>query len=68
MDGASNSHRSKAGLILASLRVVIKYTLLFDFNTLNNEAEYGALIASLNIAKELKSGKTQGLHRLIIGH
>lgn len=58
MDKASNFHRSETRLILANLdRVIVKYALMYDFNTSNNAAEYEALVADLKIAKVLQVQK-----------
>ena len=58
MDGASNEQGSGAGLILKSPEeAVAEYALRFSFKTSNNQAEYEALIAGLQIAKDLKVEK-----------
>ena len=55
VDGASNAQGSGAGLILTSLeRIDIEYALRFGFHTSNNEAEYEAVIAGLNLAHSLE--------------
>ena len=55
VDGASNAQGSGAGLILNSLEGIdIEYALRFGFHTSNNEAEYEAIIASLNLAHSLE--------------
>ena len=55
IDGASNAQGSGAGLILTSLEGIdIEYALRFGFHTSNNEAEYKAVIASLNLAHSLE--------------
>lgn len=62
VDGTSNIQESRAGLILTNLDgVVMEYILRFDFHTTNNRAEYEALIASLNIAKEIGIDKIKVL-------
>ena len=54
VDGASNAQGSGAGLILTSLEGIdIEYALRFGFHTSNNEAEYEAVIAGLNLAHSL---------------
>ncbi|XP_071733139.1 uncharacterized protein [Rutidosis leptorrhynchoides] len=54
-DGASSSDGSGAGLILVNPEgKEFTYALRFKFNTTNNEAEYGALLAGLRMVKELK--------------
>ena len=55
MDGSSNERRSKAGLILVSPEGHRMHCALrFGFKASNNEVEYEALIAGLNLAKEMK--------------
>ena len=53
--GASNAQGSGAGLILTSPEGIdIKYELRFGFHASNNEAEYEAVIAGLNLAHSLE--------------
>ena len=53
MDGYSNEGTSGAGLILASLEGhQMHCALRFGFKASKYEAEYEALIAELNLAKE----------------
>ena len=55
VDGASNAHGSGAGLILTSLEGIdIEYALRFGFHASNNEAEYEAVIAGLNLTHSLE--------------
>ena len=55
VDGASNTQGSGAGLILTSPKGIdIEYALRFGFRTSNNEAEYEAVIAGLNLAHSLE--------------
>ena len=55
VDGASNAQGSGAGLILTSPEGIdIEYTLRFGFHASNNEAEYEAVIAGLNLAHSLE--------------
>ena len=55
VDGASNAQGSGAGLILTSLEGIdIEYALGFEFQASNNEAEYEAVIAGLNLAHSLE--------------
>ena len=55
VDGASNAQGSGAGLILTSPEGIdIEYALRFGFHASNNEAEYKAVIASLNLANSLE--------------
>ena len=55
IDGASNTQGSGAGLIQTSPEGIdIEYALRFGFHTSNNEAEYEAVIAGLNLAHSLE--------------
>ena len=55
VDGASNAQGSGAGLILTSPEGIdIEYALRFGFHASNNEAEYEAFIAGLNLAHSLE--------------
>ena len=55
MDGCSNEGGSRANLILISFEGHwMHYALRFRFKASNNEAEYEALIAGLNLIKEMK--------------
>ena len=55
IDGASNAQASGAGLILTSPEGIdIEYALRFGFQASNNEAEYEAVIAGLNLAHSLE--------------
>ena len=55
VDGASNAQGSEAGLILTSPEGIdIEYALRFGFRASNNEAEYEAVIAGLNLAHSLE--------------
>ena len=55
VDGASNAQGSGAGLILTSPEGIdIEYALRFGFQASNNEAEYKAVIAGLNLAHSLE--------------
>lgn len=54
MDGSSSLGGSRAGLLLISPdHYKTSYALHFDFKASNNEAEYEALIADLDLAREL---------------
>ncbi|GKD70341.1 reverse transcriptase domain-containing protein [Tanacetum coccineum] len=54
-DGASNNEGSGAGLILiAPDDVEYSYALRLNFSNSNNDAEYEALLAGLQIAKEMQ--------------
>ena len=53
--GAANAQGNGAGLILTSPEGIdIEYALRFGFHTSNNEAEYEAVIAGLNLAHSLE--------------
>ena len=55
LDRATNAQGSGAGLILTSPEGIdIKYALRFGFLASNNEAEYEAVIAGLNLAYSLE--------------
>ena len=55
VDGASNAQGSGAGLILTSPEGIdVEYALRFRFHASNNEAEYEAVIAGLNLAHSLE--------------
>ena len=55
VDGAANAQGSGAGLILTSLEGIdIEYALRFGFQVSNNEAEYEAVIAGLNLAHSME--------------
>ena len=55
VDGATNAQGSGASFILTSTEGIdIEYALRFGFHTSNNEAEYEAVIAGLNLAHSLE--------------
>ena len=55
VDGATNVQGSGAGLILTSLEGIdIEYALRLGFRASNNEAEYEAVIAGLNLAHSME--------------
>ena len=55
VDGAANAQGSGAGLILTSQKGIdIEYALRFGFRASNNEAEYEAVIAGLNLAHSME--------------
>ena len=55
VDGVSNAQGSGAGLILTSPEGIdIEYALRFGFHASNNEAEYEAVIAGLNLTHSLE--------------
>ena len=54
MDGSSDSGGSGAGLVLISPdHCKISQALRFDFKVSNNKVEYEALIAGLDLVREL---------------
>ena len=60
VDGATNAQGSGAGLILTSQEGIdIEYALRFKFQASNNEAEYEAVIAGLNLAHSLEIGQLE---------
>ena len=51
-DGSSNRQAERAGVVLLSPEGdVVECMIRLDFPTTNNEAEYEALVASLDLAK-----------------
>ena len=55
VDGATNAQGSGVGLILISPEGIdIEYALRFGFRASNNEAEYEAVIAGLNLAHSME--------------
>ncbi|GKE85485.1 reverse transcriptase domain-containing protein, partial [Tanacetum coccineum] len=61
-NGASNKHRSRAGLILIDLEgTEYSYALRLNFANSNNDAEYEALLAGLRIATKIKVEKMHAL-------
>ena len=60
VDGATNAQGSRAGLILTSPEGIdIEDALRFKFQASNNEAEYEAVIAGLNLAHSLEIGQLE---------
>ena len=60
VDGAANSQGSGAGLILTSSDGIdVEYTLRFGFQAFNNEAEYEAVIAGLNLAHSMEANQLE---------
>ena len=55
VDGAANAQGSGVGLILTSPEGIdIEYALRFGFRASNNEVEYGAIIAGLNLTHSME--------------
>ena len=60
MDGAANAQGSGAGLILTSPdEIDVEYELRFGFQASNNEAEYEAVIAGLNLAHSMEADQLE---------
>ena len=60
IDGAANAQGSGAGLILTSPDGIdTEYTLIFGFQASNNEAEYEAVIAGLNLAHFMEADQLE---------
>ena len=60
IDGAANAQGSDAGLILTSLDYIdMEYALRFGFKASNNEAEYEAVIAGLNLAHSMEADQLE---------
>ena len=67
VDGAANAQGSGAGLILTSLEGIdIEYALRFGFQASNNEAEYEAVIAGLNLGHSMEINQLE-MQRLLVG-
>uniref|UniRef100_A0A0R0JTJ8 RNase H type-1 domain-containing protein n=1 Tax=Glycine max TaxID=3847 RepID=A0A0R0JTJ8_SOYBN len=55
-NGSSNEKGSGAGVILEiPNEVIVEKSLQFEFETMNNQAEYEALLVSLRLAKEARA-------------
>lgn len=62
VDDASSAQGSEARLILIGPSgVVTECALRFGFRTTNNEAKYATLIASLKVAKEIRTDQIEVL-------
>ena len=60
MDGAANAQGSGAGRILTSPDGIdVEYVLIFSFQASNNEAEYEAVIAGLNLAQSMEADQLE---------
>ena len=60
MDGTANAQGSSASLILTSPnRIDVEYTLKFGFQASNNEAEYEAVIAGLNLTHSMEADQLE---------
>ena len=60
INGAANARGSGVGLILTSLDVIdTEYALRFGFQASNNEVEYEAVIAGLNLAHFMEADQLE---------
>ena len=60
IDGTANAQGSGTGLILTSPDGIdVEYALKFGFQTSNNEAEYEAVIARLNLAYSMEADQLE---------
>ena len=60
VDGAVNAHGSRAGLILTSPDGIdVEYEHKFGFQAFNNEVEYEAVIAGLNLAHSMEANQLE---------
>ena len=60
LDGAVNAQGRGAGLILTSPKGIdVEYALRFDFQAFNNEVEYEAVIAGLNLAQSMEADQLE---------
>ena len=60
VDGAAKAQGSGARLILTSPdRIDVEYALKFGFQTSNNEAEYEAVIAGLNLSHSMEADQLE---------
>ena len=67
MDGSSTSGGSGAGLVLQGFHnAKISYAVKFGFDSSNNVAEHGALVADLKLAKDIEAEKIEILSDSIL--
>ena len=70
VDGTANQRGSEVGLVLMSLeKTIIEKSLKLGFSTMNNEAEYEALLQVMAIVQKM-GGKTVEMFsdsRLVVG-
>ena len=60
IDGAANAQGSDAGLILTSPDGIdVEYALRFRLQASNNEAEYEAVVARLNLAHSMEADQLE---------
>ena len=56
MDGAANAQGSGVGMILTSPDGIdVEYAIRLGFQAFNNEAEYEAVMAGLNLAHSIEA-------------
>jgi len=54
VDGSSNNKGTGAGIVLEGPgELLVEQSLQFEFKTSNNQAEYEALIAGLELARDM---------------
>jgi len=71
VDGSSNPQGAGAGIVLEGPDdIVIEQSLRFNFKTSNNQAEYEAIIAGLNLARDVAARKLlcKTDSKLTVGH
>ena len=70
VDGAANQRGSGVGLVLVSPeKITIEKSLRLDFSTMNNEAEYEALLMGMMMVQKM-GGKTVKVYsdsKLVVG-
>jgi len=71
VDGSSNPQGAGAGIVLEGPGdILIEQSLRFNFKTSNNQAEYEAIIAGLNLARDVGAKKLfcKTDSKLTVGH
>jgi len=71
VDGSSNPQGAGAGIVLEGLGgILVEQSLRFNFKTSNNQAEYEAIIAGLNLARDVGARKVlcKTDSKLTVGH
>jgi len=71
VDGSSNSLGTDAGIVLEGPGgILVEQSLHFNFKTSNNQAEYEAIIAGLNLARDVDAKKLlcKMDSKLTVGH
>ena len=70
VDGAANQKGSGVGLVLISLeKLIVEKSLRLGFSTMNNEAEYEALLEGMSMVQRMggKSATIFSNSRLVVG-